>query len=138
MGYRSDIKFVLDFPSVEKRDAFVNMVRVRGDEHEVKMLDEMTINEGERHILGSFDNWKWYDSFPEVQAVESLLEEAASDEENNDTSNYPNNYDPKPIWHGSYLFLRIGENWDDNEERYGGADVPWGTVLFNRSVDFDI
>lgn len=131
MGYRSDVKFVIDFPSVEKRDAFVNMVRVRGDEHELAMLKGLDIDEGARHILGSFEGWKWYDSFPEVQAMESLLDEAASEEEDGEGNT-------KPKWEGSYLFLRIGENWDDNEERYGGEEVPWGTVLFHRSVEFDI
>ena len=35
MGYRSDIKYIIDFPSCEKRDTFINMVKIRGDAHEV-------------------------------------------------------------------------------------------------------
>lgn len=126
MGYRSDIKYIIDFPSNEQRDAFINMVKVRGEKWEVQAMGDWDIEDGSRHVLCSLDSWKWYDSFPEVQAHESLMDEAANEE------------DDKPIWHGSFLFLRVGENWDDNEERYGGQDVPWGTVLFNRTIDFDI
>jgi len=127
MGYRSDIKYIIDFPSCEKRDTFINMVKIRGDVHEIKTLDLWDIEEGAKYILCSIEGWKWYDSFPEVQAQESLLEESCVTDD-----------DDKPLWEGSYLFLRVGENWDDNEEKYGGEDVPWGTVCFNRTIDFDI
>lgn len=127
MGYRSDIKYIIDFPTGTQRDTFLNMVRIRGDKYELDVLEkDWDIPDDGRHILCSLDDWKWYDSFPQVQAHESLMDEAANEDED------------KPIWDGSFLFLRIGENWDDNEERCGGKDVPWGTVLFNRSVDFDI
>lgn len=126
MGYRSDIKYIIDFPSNEQRDAFINMVKVRGEQYEMKAMEDWDITDGERHVLCSLEGWKWYDSFPDVQAHESLMNEAANEE------------DDEPIWHGSFLFLRVGENWDDNEERYGGEEVPWGTVLFNRTIDFDI
>jgi hypothetical protein len=66
------------------------------------------------------DSWKWYESYPDVQAWEALLQEAANDFDCN------------------YEFVRIGEEPNDIQLEYhveDGGDVYLGV---NSSIYCDI
>lgn len=56
---------------------------------------------------------KWYSDFPEVAFVESLMNE---------------------MDHEDYLFIRIGEDYDDTEVRGCFWENPFGMEL-NRSIE---
>lgn len=62
---------------------------------------------------------KWYDSYPDVDchnAMIDLAEEYIAGDDINETTNERNNID-----YMSYTFVRIGENSDDVETRSGGT-----------------
>ena len=65
------------------------------------------------------DDVKWYDSYPDVDchnAMIDLAEEYIAGDDINETTNERNNGD-----YMSYTFVRIGENADDVETRSGGT-----------------
>jgi hypothetical protein len=75
---------------------------------------------------------KWYDSFPEVQALTDFMdwcdgEDIPTDEQNADGETLTK--------HAAefYRFIRIGEEMDDNESR---GDAFWGDICIERSIEF--
>lgn len=78
------------------------------------------------------DDWKWYDNYPDVQAIGAFFE--ALDEIEEIKSNYDTELNPElaTITMSVYGALRIGEEDGDNQE--------WGTpydydIYINRSID---
>ena len=120
MGYRSDVKYVMAFMDKDARDTYVAVQKMAGGEGYEEAIKDWDLDVQEDRIYFSADNWKWYESFPVVQAHDELLSKC---------------YDMG----GAYVFYRIGENWDDMEERYecsDGMECPWDAIQVNRSVDF--
>ena len=121
MGYRSDVKYVMQFMDKDARDDFVAVKKVAADDAMKEAIDSWDLSVQDDRIYFSADQWKWYSgSFPIVDAHEKLLEDCEE-------------------MGGAYLFYRIGENVDDVEERWGCADgmeTPWDAIVFNRSIDF--
>lgn len=120
MGYRSDVKYVIAFQDKEARDDFVAVQKVAGDKYAQEAIKEWDLEGNDNLIFFEANNWKWYDDYPEVMAHDTLLD--ASVEAG-----------------GAYVFYRLGENYDDMEERYDRADgmeCPWDAICVNRSVDF--
>jgi len=79
------------------------------------VLKDCTLSEG----LFGFDieDWKWYDSYPEVQALEYLMGQFQNDEAKFDTA-----------------FVRIGEDNGDIEITYTGED-SYELVEFQRGYN---
>lgn len=120
MGYRSDVKYVMQFMDKDARDTFVAVQKLAADEADMAAINDWDLGEQGDRIYFSANGWKWYDSFPEVQAHDLLLSKCYE-------------------MGGAYVFYRIGENWDDMEERYecaDGMECPWDAIQVNRSVDF--
>ena len=87
MGYRSDVYLRIADSLVEVVDAARKLD---------KTLDKMLslAQDGKRDFY--WEHTKWYDSYPEVQAVESLLDMLQDDD---------------------YGFIRLGEEDGDNERK---------------------
>ena len=121
MGYRSDVKYVMQFMDKDARDSFVAVQKMVADvEGYAETIKDWDLDTRDDRIYFAADNWKWYDSFPVVQAHDDLLNKCCE-------------------MGGAYVFYRIGENWDDMDERYEAADgvgCPWDAIQVNRSVDF--
>lgn len=120
MGYRSDIKYVMQFMDKNARDEFVAVQKMCNDEGYEGAIKDWDLNIQDDRIYFADDGRKWYDSFPEVQAHTRLLEKCYE-------------------MGGAYVFYRIGENWDDMEEQYecaDGMECPWDAIQMNRSLDF--
>jgi hypothetical protein len=78
----------------------------------------------ERGMLVFYSHWsKWYESFPEVQWHEKLLEEV-------------------PRFDGVSRFIRIGEEWDDCEcKDYGhndGISAVWEVIDLERRINISL
>jgi hypothetical protein len=118
MGYRSDVKYVISFETNDKRDAFVAVSKMKATDAEKEAITDWDLKYCGDMIRFSGDNWKWYEGdFPVVDAHNNLLEEAVQ-------------------MGGSYRFIRVGENYDDVEDRYDGDNVPWDAIDFVRAVEF--
>lgn len=118
MGYRSDVKYVIVFPSIEKRDEFLVKQKMLGDEHTKKAVSELEVLEGKPVVRFGEDGTKWYDSYPDVKAHHELLEIAEAD------------------FNACYYFVRIGEDANDIDAYSGGTDshYAWEYISLVREI----
>lgn len=125
MGYRSDVGYVIRFKNMDTMKRFVAVHAI--DEHTREALEDCKVYIGPSPPELHFDaNYvKWYESFDDVQAHESLL--SFLDDNGSE-------YD------AGYKFVRIGEEDDDIEQRYGGSDdlIPWDALGVSRSIAWDV
>ncbi len=103
MGYRSEVYLRIAEPLVEVVDAARKL-----DDTLDKMLSEAQDGKTDFH----WEGYKWYDTYPEVQAVESLLEMLQDDD---------------------YGFIRLGEEEGDIEQKGYPSDYDMYT---NTSVEW--
>lgn len=123
MGYRSEVGYVIQFKDVENLKKFVGIHAI--DEHTREALNECDVSIPDLELRFTAQDVKWYESFDDVQAHEALL--AFLDD------------DSCGIQAG-YRFIRVGEDDDDNEHKYGGDDeyIPWGAIGLHRSIAWDV
>jgi hypothetical protein len=79
---------------------------------------------------------KWYDSYPDVDchnAMIDIAEEYIAGDDINETTNERNNGD-----YMSYTFVRIGENSDDVETRSGGTCETDSYLYPVSSIQWDM
>mgnify|MGYP003113037590 CR=1 FL=1 len=136
MGYRSEVVLALDKRLVPAlMSAFAQSSKMR-DLCTTETDNLITDYDGEGNWLMRWDNIKWYDSFPEIYQVETLLEAIAmgdltsygidiiKDDEGKEL--------PDDMWDELYKFIRIGEGADDIDQRgYGFYDV-----FLTRGINF--
>lgn len=133
MGYRSEVRMVIHGPKEVILREFANL-RLTGDKVMQEALDEWRVMEtapivyrsGEgvpnqvfpaaAAILGKGGtSWKWYVSYPDVQAHEHVFRHFQDLYNEHDTDEHP----------ASFLngaFVRIGEDDNDIETTYFGGD----------------
>lgn len=103
MGYRSEVGYVLTFPSKAKREEFVAVAKLKGGEFE----RAVTCLEG-WWVVGNFGlrfhehGIKWYDHFEDVKAHHTLMRMCTND-----------------AFRGAYQFIRIGEEDGDIDREEG-------------------
>jgi len=135
MGYRSQVVLAVD----EKiAPAFMAMLAKETEAHDLCFRDSdevITKYAEDGSFLFRWDHIKWYDSYPEIQAVEAFMQAANE----NDLQDYGEKEPPmvervirdqntnEPVkkmvegdWSEHFRFLRIGEDNSDVEE-YGYA-----------------
>ena len=140
MGYRSQVVLAVD----EKiAPAFMAMLAKETEAHNLCFRDAeevITSYVEDGSFLFRWDHIKWYDSYPEVQAVEAFMQAANE----NDLRDYGEKEPPmieKAVrswvggigsddkklvasdWNEHFRFLRIGEDNDDVEEYGYGFDI---------------
>ena len=111
MGYRSEVVLAISkqimphFLAVLAKEPETRPLIFKHHDH----LDQNYNNEGT--LLVTWGGIKWYDSYPEIQAINDFIQELESDE--------VEGFDlPKGEWQGEHVrFVRLGENYDDCEER---------------------
>lgn len=101
MGYRSEVALAL------KNETFKQMIHTMSDEVAPEILLGAKRIFAEGWVLIKWDSVKWYDSYEDVRAVVSFMDKLDSEDKESE-----------------YCFLRIGEEWDDTEER-GDGDSPF-------------
>lgn len=134
MGYRSEVAYVIRFSSIDSMKKFVAINALIDERREA--LEECKVylggNGETRHppeLHFHVHDYKWYDSYPEVQAHMDLLDHV--DEE------FCEGREDAAI--AGYLFLRIGEDIDDIERKDGGDDslIPWDALHVERYIAAD-
>lgn len=109
MGYRSDVKCITTKEGFELIDKLVRKasgVTKENEDHEYWLTDEFNTTSicDSKYMLMEYDDVKWYNNDPAVQAFEQALERL-------EARKLP------------YQFLRVGENDEDVERKYcGGGD----------------
>jgi hypothetical protein len=124
MGYRSDvaytIRFVHEDDTNNKQSFYTFLAEAKVNAATAGCFGEhgwaeFEIDEARYRINFSADDVKWYETYADVDCHEALINLARDwDEDEDNHSNI------------GYLFVRIGENTDDIEEKYGGGyDLEW-------------
>jgi len=127
MGYRSDVAYKIRFANKEDFWGFIAEAKLDpetalcfGDEWEGQGFE---VDEEHYEIRLLAEGVKWYSDYPDVQCHEALWDKASE------------RYDDEQIEvEGAYC--RIGEESDDNEEKYFGDD-PYDMVRISRQVIVD-
>lgn len=120
MGYRSDVKYVMQFADNDKCAEFVAVQKMKDGVHAEAALDWDV--KGDR-IYFHAEDWKWYTgSYPIVDAHCQMLDECGS-------------------FGGAYYFVRLGESNEDIDEKYGyseddSIEPPWDAICFHRYTEF--
>ena len=114
MGYRSEVVLAVNkeimpefLAHLATNDEAKTMVFADHDH-----LDQDYCDEG--HFLVRWSSIKWY-GFPEVHLIEKFISEMDEDEDKSEM----------------FKFVRIGEDYDDVENRGYGFDI-----FVNRSIDY--
>jgi len=131
MGYRSDV-MILVYGNALAMDAYVANWKA---EETKGMSDQQTEdfyealnkdcrafyynNDECKGLALEFDSVKWYESYTDVQRYTRFFKGA-------------------PNYHGlSYEYMRVGEEYDDNEQDYAGDNVEFFLRLI-RSIDSEV
>lgn len=113
MGYRSDVVYVMAFPSKRLRKEFLSVQKIgarsvveREELDALQVIDVDGVNENDTEFLLAFETTcvKWYedDGFEDVDMHLRLMEECTEEP-----------------WKGAYYFTRVGENYEDIEHKEG-------------------
>ena len=139
MGYRSDvaytIRFVSDHDEKNKQSFYTFLAEAKAKAATAPCFSESSwgrggddgfiVDEARCRINFSADDVKWYESYPDVACHDALIElagEWVNDEDNKSEI--------------AFMFVRIGEENDDIEERCGG-DYDYDWVQVHRSIERD-
>ena len=103
MGYRSTVAFVISFKDKETLDNYLAPRLL--DENLKQYRDSFErISWDDASALYYTEDVKWYDSYPEVQALTKLYKDTIEAG-------------------GAYRFIRVGEEDKDIEEEYAESDT---------------
>tara|TARA_R100001082_G_C4253492_1_gene112448 strand:+ start:142 stop:531 length:390 start_codon:yes stop_codon:yes gene_type:complete len=127
MGYRSEVILAIDAKLVPAL-----MVAFAKCEETQKLCTQYVDNldtdyEGKGNWLMRWDHIKWYDSFPEIEMINNLIEGIECE----DLSEFGLKDDESaPDYNEMFRFVRVGEDMDDNEVRGYGFD----NIYISRSI----
>ena len=124
MGYRSEVVFAVD----SELAPFFTALMAKNPEVERLCRDADQYESGYAEEGDFFMYWnsiKWYDSYPEIQAIQEFITELRGEEE----SDFPGVDNVHERWR----FVRIGEDTSDMEEDGGGF---YDTVYIQRAIAF--
>ena len=126
MGYRSTVAYKIAFNMKEDFWGFIAEAKLDPETalcfDNKENEDKFEVDEEKYEIRFLAEDWKWYDDYPEVKAHEALFNKA----EERDSEGIEVD--------GAYC--RVGEESDDNHERYFGND-PYEMVCISRQVIVD-
>ena len=133
MGYRSEVVLYVGpevMPQFMVTMAKCSETRAMCFKDHERMVKDYGGEKGS--FLFSWGHIKWYDSYPEVQALTDFMDWCDSeevptgekDDEGNDKTAHAGDF---------FRFVRIGEDTDDSEQR---GDAMWGDICINRSIEY--
>ena len=110
MGYRSDIRIVIKKKDYPKFSKYVEDY-IAEKQAQYNLMEHIDVKEeGTQTIYIGWDYLKWYEGFPEVQAVHEAL----------------NKFRDEGL---SFTFARIGEDYGDYEEDNNNYDLPFPQLV---------
>lgn len=109
MGYCSDVRIVMKKKDYPKFNKYVEdyIAEKQAQYNLMKHIDVK--EEGTETIYIGWYYMKWYAMYPEVQAVHNAL----------------NKFREEGL---SFVFARMGDNYDDYEEDYNNNDLPFPQI----------
>lgn len=120
MGYRSDGKWIIKGAASDVIAALVDIrITLPPPPHtdvDISVFDTYQVN-GTGYIMLSYEGWKWYDSYPDVQWFESVWARLRENDK----------------LYGQRI--RIGENGDDTDIDSFGDN--WVELSVSRSIHCD-
>jgi len=134
MGYRSDVAYTIRFNSDHdennKQSFFTFLAEAKAKAATAACFlerewVEFVVDEKRLRINFSAENVKWYESYEDVKCHEALIDlasEWANDADNNSGI--------------AFMFVRVGEENDDVEQKYGG-EYDHGWLDVHRSISRD-
>jgi len=122
MGYRSYGKIVF-YATIPENHAAIKLwvdenFPKKDFDYEERIVDGRTL------MVFSFEDWKWYDSYPEIQDITKAMEAFCVLFDGDDVS-----------VQGAMEFIRLGEEFEDIEKRDSGHSEY--IIDVNRSVEFN-
>jgi len=138
MGYRSEVAYTIRFTTDDERakqSFYTFIAEAKAKAATAPCFNEeqknwsggngFIVDEGRYRINFSAEDVKWYPDYNDVKCHDALIELA--DEWANDEDNHSEI---------AYMFLRIGEEYDDIEHKEGGSyDLNW--LDMSRSIERD-
>ena len=123
MGYRSDVAYVIQFDTIERKREFVALRKLVPETH--KALSECKrVDDDSLYITAEFENVKWYEGYDDVEMHMNMLRELDGDGESGGEG-------------VGAQFIRVGEEADDIEmENYGTMDVY--ALSVSREICMDV
>ena len=115
MGYRSEVVLAVN---KEIMPEFLAHLATNDEAKSLVFSEHCELNqdyEGEGHLLVSWTNIKWYEVYPDVDVIEKFTCEMDADTDKGEM----------------FRFVRVGEDYDDIEQRGYGFDI-----FVNRSIDY--
>ena len=122
MGYRSEVVIAIS------KDLMPHFLTVFAQEPSARPLvfkdhDHMSEDyDGEGTFLVSWSGIKWYEGYPEVDAINDFIERCEGDEIEGFDDLYQH-----------FRFMRLGEDYNDNVEKGCLHDMD---ICFHRSISF--
>jgi hypothetical protein len=122
MGYRSNVMCVMyaSKPDGECDEAGMAFIKAWLKSH-IAEEDKELFEFNDDMVVFSVEDWKWYESYPNIQRLDKLFEDFM--ELCDEGSNY------------RMEFMRVGESYDDVEVRE--SDTSQGWLRLSRSVYID-
>jgi len=117
MGYRSDVGYVLSFPSSEQQEEFLAVAKIKAPD-EAKYLKVG----GWSNLTAYFERVYWGSDSPDVKIHAEFMELCMQEP-----------------YCGGYYFVRIGEDLGDLEEEGNTHDdweIPYDYLYVRRSMEF--
>jgi hypothetical protein len=121
MGYRSDGSIVF-YATIPENHAAVKLWVDENFPKENFAYEERR-SDGRTLMVFSFDGWKWYESYPEIQAANEAMEAFCVLFDSDDVK-----------VQGAMEFIRLGEEVEDIEMRR--SNHAEGLLTVNRSIGF--
>ena len=134
MGYRSEFALLL-YTSDSKREPLLDLWINTNVVDAVRANEELRRDfewedEGKAYrlidggVLIQFKSIKWYEGYPVVEFLDGIIEQ------------FIETFLNDPVTTEAYEFMRIGESYEDTEERAGGDTQ--GFLRLERSIEIDI
>jgi hypothetical protein len=130
MGYRSMVGIMLkrdnkDAPSIPTVLALAKTKGILQGDGIGQYWNDTDYGWDDDKFLFYVTDVKWYESYPDVQAMEKLYEFVEELQNESEMQS----------WY-SGMFCRIGENDDDTKQKTFGDD-PWGEMWLVRDIGFE-
>ena len=115
MGYRSEVVLAVN---KEIMPEFLAYLATNDEAKRLVFSDHCHLDQdycGEGHLLVNWTSIKWYEGYPDVDVIEKFTCEMDADTDKGEM----------------FRFVRVGEDYDDIEQRGYGFDI-----FVNRSIDY--
>lgn len=144
MGYRSDVAYTIRFKDEASYRLFIAEAKAKPETagcfppNDTGSWEGCECDDKKWAINFYAEDVKWYPSFPDVQMHEKLLSQAEEwDEGDTHVAIKDGDVEVNLINHRlGYIFIRVGEEADDIEQRYGG-DYEWDWMQVSRQIVMD-